>query len=321
MMKAVICTKYGAPEVLKLQDVEKPSPKENEILIKMHATSVNSGDTRIRRADPFIIRLIFGWKQPRKSILGVIVSGEIEAVGKKVTTYRVGDKVYGSTGMNFGSYAEYVTVPEDATLSLIPKHFSFEEAAAIPFGATASLHFLLKAKIQWGQKVLIYGASGALGCAGIQLAKYFGAHVTAVCSTKNIDLVKSLGADEVIDYTKEDFTSNKIKYDVIYDTVNKSSFFPSFKKLNKGGVMLLASAGVIKMFFTPILALFTKKKIISGVIKATAFEMKYITSLVDDDKLRATIDKTYALREIAEAHAYVDKGHKKGNVVITIETN
>lgn len=315
-MKAVICTKYGSPEVLQLKEVKKPTPKDNEVLIKIHATSVNSGDARIRRADPFIIRLIFGWRKPRKSILGVIVSGEIEAVGKRVTTYKVGDKVFGSTGMKFGAYAEYVTVSEQATLALIPSSTTYQEAAAIPFGATASLYFLDKSNIKPGQHILIYGASGSLGTAAVQLAKSFGGHVTTVCSTGNIELMKSLGADEVIDYKHEDFTQNSLKYDIIYDTVNKSPFCDSFCSLKKGGKMLLASAGINKMLLGSFLSIFTNKKIISGVIKETANDLRHIVELIEAEKLKATIDRTYSLENIAEAHAYVDKGHKKGNVVI-----
>ncbi|MDX2414178.1 MAG: NAD(P)-dependent alcohol dehydrogenase, partial [Bacteroidales bacterium] len=231
-MKAIVCTKYGAPEFLQLQEVEKPSPKDKDILIKIHASSVSSGDARIRRADPFVIRLIFGFKRPRKSVLGVVVAGEIEAIGKSVSKYKPGDQVFGSSGMNFGAHAEYVAVPEDAVLALKPDNMTYEEAAAIPFGATASMHFLRIANIQQGQKVLIYGASGALGTMAVQLARNYGAEVTAVCSTSNIELMKSLGADHVIDYTKEDFTRNGKKYDVIFDTIGKSSLRKALMSLS-----------------------------------------------------------------------------------------
>lgn len=317
-MKAIVCTKYGSPEVLKLKQIEKPTPKSNEVLIKIHSTSINSGDVRIRKANPFIIRLIFGWKKPRKSILGVIVSGEIEAIGKNVTNYKVGDKVFGSTGMNFGTYAEYVAVSEDATLALIPSNLTYEEAAAIPFGATASLHFLRKATIKPGHHILIYGASGALGTAAIQLAKSFGTKVTAVCSTTNIDLVKRLGADNVIDYTQEEFTKRNTKYDIIYDTVNKSPFCDSYRSLKKRGKLLLASAGICRMLVAFILSAFGSRNIIAGVVKETAQDMNYIKSLIEAGKLTATIDKTYDLVDIRKAHKYVDKGHKKGNVIIRV---
>ncbi|MCB0509779.1 MAG: NAD(P)-dependent alcohol dehydrogenase, partial [Bacteroidetes bacterium] len=215
-MKAVELTKYGSPKFLQIVEKEKPSLKDKEILIKMHASSVSSGDARIRRADPAIIRLIFGFKKPRKSVLGVVVSGEIVAVGKAVSKFKVGDQVFGDAGMNFGAHAEYLSLSEDAVLSKKLSNMTYEEAAAIPFGATAALHFLKIAKIQKNQKVLIYGASGAIGTMAVQMAKNMGAQVTAVCSTANLELVKSLGADKVIDYTQEDFTKNGESYDVIF---------------------------------------------------------------------------------------------------------
>ena len=221
-MKAIVSTSYGAPEVLQMKEVQKPVPGENEILIKIHATSVSSGDARMRRADPFVIRLIFGFSKPRKAIPGVVVAGEIKAVGSAVTRFKTGDQVFGSSGMAFGAHAEYVAVPEDAVLALKPEKISYEEAAAIPFGGTAAMHFLRLARILPGQKVLVYGASGALGTIGIQLAKNLGAEVTAVCSSANFELVKSLGADKVIDYTKEDFSSTREQYHVIFDTLGKS---------------------------------------------------------------------------------------------------
>jgi 2-desacetyl-2-hydroxyethyl bacteriochlorophyllide A dehydrogenase len=317
-MKAIELTKYGSPEFLQMKEVEKPSPKDHEILIKIHATSVSSGDARMRRADPFIIRLIFGFKRPRKPVLGVVVAGEIEAIGKRVTNYKVGDQVFGSSGMNFGAHAEYVAVSEDAVLALKPGNMSYEEAAAIPFGATASMHFLRIAKIQQGQKVLIYGASGALGTMAIQLAKNYGADVTAVCSTSNLELMKSLGADEVIDYTKEDFSNNGKKYDVLFDTIGKISLRKALRSLNKNGYLLLASAGIGTMIGGSIKSIFISKKIVSGVIKETAEDMNFFKQEIEKGKLKAVIDRIYTLKQIAEAHAYVDKGHKKGNVVIAI---
>jgi 2-desacetyl-2-hydroxyethyl bacteriochlorophyllide A dehydrogenase len=320
-MKAIECTQYGAPEFLQMKEVEKPSPKDNEVLIKIHATSVSSGDARMRRADPFIIRLIFGFKKPRKSILGVVVAGEIEAIGEKVSNYRAGDQVFGSSGMSFGAHAEYVAVPEDAVLALKPANMTYEEAAAIPFGGTAALHFLRIASIQQGQKVLIYGASGALGTLAVQLAKNYGADVTAVCSSSNFELMQSLGADEVIDYTKEDFSENGKKYDVIFDTVGKSSNRKALRSLNKGGYLLLASAGIGTMIGGSIASIFMSKKIISGVIKETVEDMNFFKQLIEKGKLKAVIDRIYTLKQIVEAHTYVDQGHKKGNVVIAINQN
>jgi 2-desacetyl-2-hydroxyethyl bacteriochlorophyllide A dehydrogenase len=236
-------------------------PGDNEILIKIHASSVSSGDARMRRADPFIIRLIFGFSKPKKSILGVVVSGEIEAVGKAVSNYKAGDQVFGSSGMAFGAHAEYVAVPEDAVLALKPENISYEEAAAIPFGATAAMHFLRLAKVQSGQRVLVYGASGALGTIGVQLAKSFGAEVTAVCSSSNFELVKSLGADKVIDYTKEDFTKNAGHYDVVFDTLGKSPLRKTVKSLKKDGQVLLANAGMGTMLTGALRSIFSSKKI------------------------------------------------------------
>jgi len=320
-MKAVECTKYGVPEFLQMNEVEKPAPKDNEILIKIHATSVSSGDARMRRADPFVIRLIFGFKSPKKSILGVVVAGEIEAVGKDVTTYKIGDQVFGSSGMNFGAHAEYVAVSEDAVLALKPANMTYEEAAAIPFGGTASMHFLRIANIQQGQTVLIYGASGALGTLAVQLTRNYGAVVTAVCSEANVELVKSLGADSVIDYTREDLSGRDQEYDVIFDTVGKSSFHDSIKALKKGGQFLLADAGMGTMLRGAFTSMVTSKKVVTGVIKETVEDMNFFKQLIEEGKLKAVIDRIYTLRQMVEAHSYVDKGHKKGNVVIAINHN
>lgn len=318
-MKAAQCVKYGAPELLQINEVEKPQPKDNEVLIKIHASTVSSGDARMRRADPFIIRLIFGFKAPRKSILGIVVAGEIEAIGKTVTKFKVGDKVFGSTGMRMGAHAEYTTVPEKATLVIKPGNISYEEAASIPFGGTSSLHFLKKAKIQAGQKVLVYGASGALGTTAVQLSKAYGAEVTAISSSSNHALMKSLGADHVIDYKKEDFTQNGEYYDVIYDTVGKSPFWGSLKSLNQKGYYLMASGGLGKMIWSSFISPFIRKKILSGVVSETVKDMQFLSELVQKEKLKAVIDKTYSLDQIAAAHAHVDTGHKIGNVIVRMD--
>lgn len=318
-MKAIVYEKYGSPEVLELKEVEMPVPKDNEVLIRIHATAVNSGDVRLRKADPFAVRFVFGLMRPKIPILGFSLAGEVEAVGKKVTLFKEGNQVYGTTGMKFGAYAEYTCLSQDAVLALKPVNLTYKEAAVIPFGGTTALHFLRKAKISNGKKILIYGASGAIGTAAIQLAKYFGAHVTAVCSTTNIEMVRSLGADAVIDYTKEDFINNGETYDIIMDTVGKSPFAGSVRSLQKNGryirVVHIALGPILKGIW---LYMTSSKKVIGGTIKETAAEMVYLKDLIESGKLKPIIDRSYPLEQMAEAHSYVDKGHKKGNVVITI---
>lgn len=318
-MKAIICTKYGTPDVLKMEDVKKPIPTDNQILIKIHATSVTAGDVRIRQADPFIIRLIFGLKKPRKSILGIMIAGEIEAIGKSVTKFNVGDQIYGSLGMGFGAHAEYATVKEDAVLALKPSNLTYEQAAAIPFGATSSMHFLRLANIKENQNVLIYGASGSLGTTAIQLAKIKGATVTAVCSAKNFDLVKSLGADFVIDYTKEDFTETELKYDVIFETVGKSSFSKNLSALNKNGYLLMASANLLTMLRGLFASLFSSKTVKSGVANETLDDLNYFNTLIEKNLFKPVIDQTYPFDQFKAAHAHVDTGHKKGDVILSIQ--
>jgi NADPH:quinone reductase-like Zn-dependent oxidoreductase len=318
-MKAIVYRKYGSPEVLQLQEVVKPVPKDNEILIKIKATAANSGDCRIRRADPFAVRFFFGLTKPNRPILGVSLSGEVEAVGKDVTMYKVGDQVFGSTGMGFGAYAEYKCLPESAVLALKPANTTHDEAAVIPFGGITALHFISKAGIQPGQKVLINGASGAVGTAAIQLAKYYGAHVTAVCSTSNISLVTSLGADAVIDYTREDFTANGQTYDVIFDTVDKISFSRSLKSLSKKGTLILGASGVSGMLQGLWNSITGGKRVLTGVTKETVGGLSLLRDLVETSKMKPVIDRTYPLARTADAHAYVETGHKKGNVAISLE--
>lgn len=318
-MKAIVYTHYGSPEVLQLNEVEKPLPKDNEILLRVKATAVNSGDWRLRKADPFGVRLFFGLMKPKINILGSVFSGEVESVGKDVTRFRIGDNVFGHTDMRFGAYAEYIGLPEKGTLALKPSTLTHTEAAVIPFGGTAAFHFIKKAAIQPGQKVLVYGASGAVGSTAIQLAKYFGANVTGVCSTANIDLVKSLGADNIIDYTREDFTNNGETYDVIFDTINKMSFSRSVKSLNKNGRLILSAAGVSEMLRGFWTSMTSSKSVMTGVISHTAEDIGFLKKLIETGKLKPVIDKTYPLEEMAEAHRYVEKGHKRGNVAITLE--
>ena len=311
-MKAVICTKYGAPDVLQIQDIKKPIPKDNEILIKIHATTVHIGDTKIRSFKPgmgFLLdllvkpmmRIMIGFRGPRKKILGMELAGEIEAIGKKVTLFQQGNKVFASTELRFGTYAEYICMPEKGLIALLPEGVTYEEAAPISNGAMTALLFLKKGKIKKGQKVLIYGASGSVGTFAVQLANYFETKVTGVCSSTNIEMVKFLGADKTIDYTQEDFTKNNETYDLIFDAVGKLSASHCKQSLKTGGVYLnvLSPSG----------------------LKLKSKDLLFLKKLMEVKKLKAVIDRTYQLEQIVEAHQYVDQGHKKGNVVILINDN
>lgn len=317
-MKAAVYTQYGPPEVLQIKEVEKPTPKDNEILVRIKATAVNSGDWRLRKADPFAARFIFGLIKPKINIVGSVFSGEIESVGKNVKQFKVGDLVFGHTDMRFGAYAEYICIPENTSIALKPAAISHTQAASIPFGAVTALHFIKKANITPGQKVLVVGASGAVGSAAVQLAKSFGASVTGVCSTANITLVKSIGADHVIDYTQEDFTQHGEMYDVIFDTVKAISVSRSLKSLNKNGIMILSAAGMSEMLQGLWISMTSSRKVLTGVISHTAADIIFIKELIEAGKFKPVLDKTYPLEQIAEAHAYVEKGHKKGNVAIEI---
>lgn len=317
-MKAAVYTQYGAPEVLQLTEVIKPSPKENEILVRIKATAVNSGDVRLRKADPFAVRFIFGLLKPKKNILGTVFSGEVESVGTQVKLFKHGDQVFGHTDMNFGAYAEYICIPEDGSVALKPASISHNEAAVIPFGGVTALHFIKKAGIKAGQRVLVVGASGAVGTAAVQIAKSYGATVTGVCSTANVDLLKTIGADKVIDYTKEDFTQNGEIYDLIIDTVNTISVSRSLKSLTKNGIMILSSAGMPEMLQGKWISSTSSRKILTGVITHKKKDIEFLKKLVDERKFKAVIDRTYALSQIAEAHTYVEKGHKTGNVAIEV---
>ena len=319
-MKAVVFTKFGPPNVLKLQDIEKPTIKENQVLIKVHATSVNPMDYRTRSGKaPLwpISRMMMGFWKPKTNILGNDVAGEIVEVGKDVTKYKVGDQVFG-----FGrlAYSEYITASENALLVIKPPTMSYEEGASIGFGGVTSLSFLkTEGNIQSGQKVLINGASGGVGVIAVQIAKYFGAEVTGVCSTKNVDLVLSLGADRVIDYTKDDFTKeNEQKYDIIFDTVGKSSFSKCKKILTDNGIYIniVPTYRIFwQQFWT---SKISKKKVITGIAEDKGF-LPLLKELIESKKLRVVIDRTYSLEQIVEAHTYADKGHKVGSVVITLD--
>ena len=317
-MKAVVYTEYGASDVLQIREVAKPKPEENEILLRVKSTAVNSGDIRLRKADPFAVRFVFGLLKPKINILGSVFSGEVESVGNHVKLFKVGDQVFGHTNMDFGAYSEYICLPENASLALKPATLSQNEAAAIPFGGVAALHFIKKAMIKPNQKVLVVGASGAVGSAAVQLVKSYGAIVTGVCSTGNVDLVKSIGVDKVIDYTKEDFTQNGEIYDLIIDTVNSISVFSSLKSLTKNGVMILSAAGIKEMLQGIWISVTSSKKVMTGVISHKAEDLIFLKNLIEAGKFKPVIDRTYPLEQIVEAHTYVEKGHKKGNIIITI---
>jgi NADPH:quinone reductase-like Zn-dependent oxidoreductase len=322
-MKAIVYSHYGPPDVLQLKEVEKPTPKENEVLIRVHATTVSAVDSIFRSGEVVSARLFTGLRSPKRATLGSELAGEIEAVGANVKRFKVGDQIFASS-TDFGAYAEYICLPEEGTLAPKPANMSYEQAAAIPGGGLTALPFLRDTgNIQRGQKVLIIGASGSVGTYATQLAKYFGAEVTGVCSTANLDLVSSLGADQVIDYTKEDFTKNGESYDIIFDAVAKSAFSQIKSSLKPGGIFLaveLTLAILFQMLWTSNFSSKKAKLALTGMRPAReqTQDLLFLKDLVEAGTIKPVIDRCYSLEEIAEAHRYVDTGRKKGNVVITL---
>ena len=324
-MKAIVCTNHGPPDVLQLTEIEKPTPKDNEVLIKVHAATVTQGDLMLRKLHPlmYLPMRLFGVR--RKKIPGHEFAGEVESVGVDVNRFKIGDQVFGTTtGLSVGANAEYLCLPEEwesGVLAIKPDNISFEEAAALPVGGMTALYILRKGNIQSGQRVLVYGASGSVGTFAVQLARnHFGAEVTGVCGTTNIELVKSLGAQKVIDYTKESIKDNNESYDIIYDAVGKSSFSECIKSLKKDGYYLRS----VHMGIIPIArGLWTKmtsnKKIVGGISVERQEDLRFLAKMMEEKKFKPVIDKIYPLNEISEAHRHVDQGHKKGNVAVTIQ--
>ncbi len=320
-MRAVVHTKYGGPEVLHLEEVERPIPKANEVLVKVHATTVNRTDCGFRDPRPFFVRVFSGLVRPKNKILGTELAGEVEAVGAAVTEFAVGDRVFGVNADKFGAHAEFVCVAEDAALATMPTGMTFEDAAAVGDGVVLALACLRKADLQRGQRILIYGASGSIGTAAVQLAKCsFGADVTAVCDTKNVEIVRSLGADRVVDYTRDDFTGDGEIYDVVFDAVGKSSFRRCKRALKPGGALIETDLGF--GWQNPILALLTsrfgKKKVLFPIPKYTKQDIVLRKELVEAGKYRAVVDRRYPLEQVVGATAYVETEQKTGNVVLTI---
>lgn len=327
-MKAIVWTKYGPPEVLQLQEVAKPTPRDNQVLIRIHATTVTTADCELRSLNVPIalrlpIRLYLGFRRPRISIPGQELAGEIEAVGKEATRFRKGDQVFAWTGFRLGAYAEYTCLPEKGALAIKPSTMTYAEAATLAVGGLEAAHFLRKGNIQSGQKVLINGAGGSIGTFAIQLAKHFGAEVTGVDSTEKLDVMRSIGADRVIDYTQEDFTRSGETYDVIFDVIGKSSFSRSVKSLKPNGRYLLGNPGLSQQ----VRARWTLpdgKQVVSWAARAASEitkDLDFLKALIEAGEIKSVIDRRYPLEQTADAHRYVEAGHKKGNVVITLEQN
>jgi NADPH2:quinone reductase len=323
-MRAVVQDEYGPPEVLRIEEVERPVPKDDEILIRVRASTVTQTDVHIRRADLFFWRLVFGLRRPRWRTLGVELAGVVEAVGAAVRAYEVGDEVFGQPSSYVGAHAEYICSSERAALALKPTRMSFEEAASICDGASQALGTLREGEVGEGTRVVIYGASGALGTAAVQLAKHFGAHVTAVCGTDHVELVRSLGADEVIDYRQQDFTKNGQTYGTIIDAVGKYSFRRGRRSLRPGGIYVATDGGRF-LLETILLLVATRwvgsKRVRAGIGRRIKKDVEFLKELIETGEFRAVVDRRYPMDQAAEAHRYVEAWHKAGNVVLTIATD
>jgi NADPH:quinone reductase-like Zn-dependent oxidoreductase len=320
-MKAIEYRQYGAPEVLSLTDVPKPTPGDREVLIKVRATTVTHAETMMRRGDTLQSRLVLGLRRPRRRfrIMGLEIAGEVELIGRKVTRFRPGQRVFGFTGFSLGGHAEYCCLDERASLAVIPENLSYEEAAATVDGATTALYFLQrKARLAQGERVLVIGASGSVGTAAVQIARHLGATVTGVCSGANRELVESLGAHEVIDYTKQDYSASGQSWDIIFDTVNRSSFAQARRALTEGGRYLPTVGGPWRFFLTLWTGWFYRRKMVFGMSVNKTTELKQLVPMLAEGALRPVIDRSYPLPQIARAAHYVDQGHKRGNVVLQV---
>jgi NADPH:quinone reductase-like Zn-dependent oxidoreductase len=317
-MQAAVSTAYGDPEVLQLQQLLMPVPGPQDVLVRVHASAVNSADWRLRRPDPWGVRLFLGLRKPRIKVLGGVFAGEVVATGAKVTRFRSGDKLFGSTLMRFGGYGEYVALPEKAVMTTMPRGFSFNDAAALSFGYLTALHYLRQAEILPGQSVLVVGASGSVGTAAVQLAVHYGARVIAVSSKGNFELVRSNGAEQTLDYSSEEYAKDTTPYDVVVDTVGKVPWQDHRPRVKPGGKLVLINPGALKSLYLPLLQTFYKPRVIAGVGAEKRVDLEIIRDLAEQGKIRPVIDRTYPLAQIAEAHRYVEAGHKKGNVVIMI---
>ncbi|MCG6153349.1 NAD(P)-dependent alcohol dehydrogenase [Leptospira bandrabouensis] len=317
-MKVITARKYGTPDVFRLENWESPSPQKNEIRIRNHNSAVNSGDWRIRKPDPKAVRLFFGILKPRKPVLGISFAGVVDAIGENVTKFQIGDKVFGSAGMQMGTYAEYFCIKESSVMTILPKEISFSEGAALSFGSLTALDFIQKCNIQKNQTMIIYGASSSVGTAAIQIAKHFGAVVTAVCSVGNFSLVQSIGADYVMDYAGFHSETHNTTYDIVFECVGKSSISSNLKHLKKGGVLVLVGASFKEMFQAAWISLTKGINIKFGPISETIENLNFIAELTRKGEFKVVIDKSFPLEAMSAAHEYVEVGHKKGNVVIDI---